>query len=536
MADPFESMPPELLTAAEMGQADQFAVGRGVPSLTLMENAGRAVAGEAAKMVPWGARIAVLCGPGNNGGDGYVAARVLKARGYDVRVLAWRVPDALKGDAAEMARRWLAVAEVLSREDAGQVAGWADLIVDGVFGAGLDRPLAPGDEGILRALAEGVDCRWLAIDVPSGVNGTTGQVLISGGYLPRAQRTVTFHRLKTGHVLLPGRALCGEIVLADIGIPDDVVMGTPEAGQGPRDDRVHPRAGLVRRDGGAMRLALARETNFGGGHKYAFGHTLVASGPAFQTGAARLSARAALRIGSGLVTIAAPHTALPEHAAQVTAIMLLAFADGQDLARLLGDTRKNAVVAGPGFGVGADTCVAVLAVLGASCAGVVLDADALTSFAEEERLDDLFKAIAARVGASEDRRDDAKVVLTPHAGEFQRLFPDLTGDKVVRARLAASRSGAVVVLKGADTVIARPSGDVYVATNAPPWLATAGSGDVLAGLIAGAMAQGLPAFDAACACVWLHGACGNLLGPGLIAEDLPEVLPEVLADLRAGAR
>ena len=486
----------ELLTAAEMSEADRLTIAAGIPGLTLMDNAGRAVAVEAARLCPAGGQIAVLCGPGNNGGDGFVAARLLAQRGYAVRLALLGARDALEGDAAGMARAWTGVAEPLGSA----VLAGAALIVDAIFGAGLSREVDGAAASAITA-ANGSHVPILAVDVPSGLDGTTGR---SRGVAIRATRTVTFFRRKPGHLLLPGRALCGQTSVAAIGIGDDVLDAIK-----PQTFANAPGLWLEHYPWPSIEA-----------HKYARGHVLVVSAPAHATGAARLGARAALRIGAGLVTVAAPPDAMAGNAAHLTAIMLKSFDGASGLAGMLADTRKNAVLIGPGAGVGATTAANVMATL-ASGAAAVLDADALTSF--EATAAPLFAAIAALPARP--------VVLTPHAGEFQRLFGELAGSKLERARTAARISGAIVVLKGADTVIAAPDGRAAINENAPPWLATAGSGDVLAGFITGLLAQGMPAWDAACAAVWLHGACATMFGIGLIAEDLPEVLPRVLQRL-----
>ena len=514
-------MSDELLTAQEMGRADALAMARGTAGLTLMENAGAAVAEVAGTLSPRaGAAIAVVCGPGNNGGDGFAAARLLRERGYRVDLGLLGRPQLLKGDAAAMAQRWDAPVEPLAT---GTLAK-ADLIIDALFGAGLSRPLA-GLAGDVVAAINAAGRPVVAVDVPSGLDGTTGR---SCGPVVQATCTVTFFRLKPGHVLLPGRTLCGAVRLADIGIPAAVL------------DEIAPRTRLNRPARWRQSYPWPRLD----GHKYARGHAVVVSGPAESTGAARLGARGALRVGAGLVTVVGATTATAVNAAQLTAIMVKAIGADAALAEFLKDERHNAVLIGPGGGVGASLAASVVTVL-ASPAAAVLDADALTSFAPAKGQakpastfgfvargaeprptpDVLFSAIKARAAA---------VVLTPHEGEFKRLFGELSGSKLERARQAAETSGAMVVLKGPDTVIAAPDGRAAINDNAPPWLATAGSGDVLAGLVTGLLAQGMPAFDAACAAVWLHGACANQLGVGLIAEDLPEALPQALEALRRG--
>jgi NAD(P)H-hydrate epimerase len=511
----------ELLSTEEMGRADRLTIAAGTPGLALMEAAGRAVAAAAAELAGARAVVAVACGPGNNGGDGFVAARVLREQGHAVRVGLLGNRAALRGDAAAMAERWGGEIEPLS---AHTLAG-ADIIIDALFGAGLTRAL-DGVAAEVVAAINGAGKPVVAVDIPSGVDGTTGQ---AAGPVVQASRTVTFFRLKPGHLLLPGRLKCGEVGVADIGIPDSVL------------DEIAPRTWANRPD---LWLAPYPRPQMDA-HKYTRGHVIVVSGPAESTGAARMGARAALRIGAGLVTLVGSAAATAINATHATAVMVRAVPSDAALAEVLADERRNAVLIGPGAGVGAATSATVLTVL-RSAAATVLDADALTSFAPNgsetpvkaaglgfvvraephPTSEALFHAIKAR---------KAPVVLTPHEGEFKRLFgelPDLKGaSKLDRARQAAATSGAVVILKGPDTAIAAPDGRAALNDNAPPWLATAGSGDVLAGLVAGLLAQRMPAFEAACAAVWLHGECANTLGIGLIAEDLPEVLPQVLRRL-----
>ena len=525
-----------LLTNEQMGWADRLAVAAGVPSLTLMENAGRAVADEAERMVSPGARVVVLCGPGNNGGDGFVAARLLKERGYNVRVALLGVAARLKGDAAEMAARWKG-----STSDAGLAdLATADLVIDALFGAGLSRAL----DGEAAQCVEAINASGkpvLAVDVPSGLDGTAG---MAAGPAARATRTVTFFRRKPGHLLMPGRALCGDVVVADIGIPESVLEGLGSHPQRQQQRHGEMESITVTTWANAPELWQAQlPLPRADGHKYTRGHAVVVSGPRHQTGAARMGARGALRIGAGLVTVASPPEAVAINAAHLTAIMLKPFDRALGLAEILADERKNAVLIGPGCGTGSETCDLVTTVL-ASKAAAVLDADALTSFAalEKEAVSPVAFGFTPRSRDQEGSSTEAMlaairakperpVVLTPHEGEFKRLFGDLGGSKLDRATGAAHRTGAVVILKGPDTVIAAPDGRAAINENAPPWLATAGSGDVLAGFVTGLLAQHMPAFEAACAAVWLHGECGNRFGPGLIAEDLPEALPEVLRGL-----
>jgi hydroxyethylthiazole kinase-like uncharacterized protein yjeF len=523
-------LPPELLTTAEMAEADRLTIAAGTPGYQLMERAGAAVAAEASRLAPRHGCIAVLCGPGNNGGDGFIAARLLKARGFSVSLGLLGPAAALRGDAALAARDW--DGEISTLE--GICLDTSDLAIDALFGAGLARDL----DGAARAAVERLN-QWsrgrrkpvLAIDVPSGVDGTSGQVR---GVAVEASRTIAFFRRKPGHLLLPGRLHCNETVVADIGIDAAVLdaINPQTVANGPRAwSNVFPVPGID-------------------GHKYTRGHALVLSGGLAQTGAARLAARGALRAGAGLVTVATPAAALSVNAAALTAIMTALCDSPKELAAILEDPRKNAVVLGPGLGVGAATRALVLATLKSGDPGhsraIVLDADALTSFPGDAL------ALSRAIRASR-----ALVVLTPHDGEFARLFGDLPTDsvdrwiesdpnpetvgarlaalrsaaKTARASAAASLSGAVVLLKGPDTVVASPDGRAMIDDTSPPWLATAGSGDVLAGMIAGLCAQSMPGFEAASAAVWLHGAAARQFGPGLVAEDIAENLPPVLRAL-----
>jgi hydroxyethylthiazole kinase-like uncharacterized protein yjeF len=491
----------ELLTPDEMAECDRLAIAVGTTGIALMEKAGRAVADAVARQ-PLGTRVIVVAGPGNNGGDGFIAARVLAERGYPVRMLLLGDTAALRGDAAEAARLWARPVEPAKPE---AVAG-AGVIIDALFGAGLNRPV----EGEARAIIEAMNASGLpivAVDLPSGINGASGAIM---GAAVMARESVTFFRRKPGHVLLPGRMHAGAVRIADIGIPDTALK------------RVRPQTFANSPELWGCAFPIPRLD----GHKYSRGHAVVISGDLSFTGAARLAARGALRAGAGLVTLASPRAALAVNAAASLAVMVRAFDGPDDLQALLGDKRLNAVALGPGLGVGADTRALVEAALDGE-RGVVLDADALTSFADDPGA--LFALISSR------RRP---VVLTPHQGEFSRLFNSslqTSGgqSKLALVRLAAQTSGVIVLLKGPDTVVAGPDGRAAINENAPPWLATAGSGDVLAGMIAGLLAQNMPAFEAACAGAWLHGEAGNEAGPGLISEDLPEALPSICRRLFA---
>jgi NAD(P)H-hydrate epimerase len=490
---------PELvLTPSEMRQADGKAIAGGVPGIELMKRAGRAVADSAEKLVSRSGRIVIAAGPGQNGGDGFVAAAILAERGYRVSLGLLGPLNGLTGDAAEAAQDWKN--EVAPVEDA--PFHGADLIIDALFGTGLSRDL----EGPARRVVDrmnGSGKPVLAVDLPSGIDGDTGEVR---GTAVKAIRTVTFATRKPCHLLMPGRAFSGSVEVADIGIGREILEAE---------------GGSLFANGAALWLHALPRPGLSS-HKYERGHTLVASGGATRTGAARLAARAALRIGSGLVTVASPPEAIGVNAAHLTAIMLKGCDGPEGLHTILQDVRLNALVLGPALGIHAGTR-AMVAVAAQARRSLVLDADALTSF--EGLASELHGAFR-----------HAPTVLTPHDGEFNRLFkghPDILdpASKIERARRAAAYTGAVVLLKGPDTVIAAPDGRAAINENGTPYLATAGSGDTLCGLIAGLMAQNVPAFEAACAGAWIHAEAGASFGPGLIAEDLAELVPGVLRAL-----
>lgn len=492
------TVPELVLTPLEMKQADQETIADGISGIELMRRAGLAVADSAEKLASKGDRVVVAAGPGQNGGDGFITATILSERGYRVSLGLLGSPGRLAGDVAEAAKSWRG--EIGAAEDL--PFGDADVIIDALFGTGLARDL----EGSARLAVERMNASGgpiLAVDLPSGIDGDTGEVR---GIAAKAVRTVTFAARKPCHLLMPGRAYSGAVEVADIGIARKTLVakgGSLFANSPALWRHVLPKPGLS-------------------SHKYERGHTLVASGGATRTGAARLAARAALRIGSGLVTVASPPEALGVNAAHLTAVMLRGCDGPEGLNTILQDARFNALVLGPALGVHAATR-AMVAVAVHARRGLVLDADALTSF--EGLASELHGAFR-----------HAATVLTPHGGEFNRLFnghPDLLDpeSKIERVRRAAAYTGAVVLLKGADTVIASPDGRAAINENGTPYLATAGSGDTLCGLIAGLLARGVPVFEAACAGVWIHAEAGAKFGPGLIAEDLAEQVPAVLRDL-----
>lgn len=497
----------EVLTPAQMAATDRVAIEVGHwNGLALMNRAGQAVFREVISGWPEAREHAVLCGPGNNGGDGYVVARLLREAGLSVSLYADTSPR--PGSDAEKAA---AECPVKRRPLGDFVPAPGMLVVDALFGAGLARPL----EGPAAAIA--VACREaavpvVAVDLPSGVSGNDGQV---GSVAFRADLTVTFQRLKPGHLLHPGRGHCGRIVLADIGISDATVARALKAQPALTVNRPQLWRGLI----GAPAVDA---------HKYARGHAAVFSGGPGATGAARLAAMAAARVGAGAVTVLSPGSAVAVNATHLTSIMLRRVDAPNDLRALADGRRLDAAVIGPGFGNDELLRRHVEALLeGKLVRGLVLDADA-------------FGALRPLADRLAEWTRDTETVMTPHHGEFGRMFADIAAEaglsKVDQTRLAAARCGCTIVYKGPDTVVAAPDGRAAICDNATSWLATAGSGDVLAGMVAGLLAQGLPAFEAACAAAWMHGEVGTRLGPGLIAEDLPGAIPAILRELLGSDR
>jgi NAD(P)H-hydrate epimerase len=500
--DTIPSIPPSvfsLLSVQQMRAAEQFAVQMGTPLIVLMERAGLAVA-ELVMLRYTKRPVIILCGPGNNGGDGFVAARHLAAKGWPVRILLYGKLEEMTPEAKVAASRWrgaVITASLPVLENALQKG--AQLIIDALYGIGLRRPVT-GDAALMMQAVNRSGIPVVAVDIPSGLNADTGQVY---GQSIVADVTVTFFRKKLAHVLMPGRMLCGEILTADIGIPDTVLQNiTLQTCENHPDLWIgyYPQPRLNQ-------------------NKYDRGHVLVLGGDEM-TGAARLAALAAQRIGAGLVTIAAPQNAFMIYAASMTSIMVRALGEGGAFGTafraLLDDPRRSVAVLGPGAGTEDTTRQAVLMALAAQ-KRCVLDADALNVFTRD--------AVSLRDALH------PQCILTPHEGEFQRLFDrvvDFSQDKLTMAKTASAYIGCPIILKGADTVIASPEGLAVVNTNSPPTLATAGSGDVLAGFIAGLMAQGVEAFPAGCIATWMHGAVASEFGPCLVAEDLIQGLPNIL--------
>lgn len=497
----------ELLTPSEMAEADRLAIVHGpFDGIGLMRRAGDAVARLILERFPDAPGVSVLAGPGSNGGDGYVIAEHLARSG--VAVTLWRAGPPQPGtDAAIAAGECRVAPQALSAFE--PRTGW--VVVDALFGAGLARPVDGLYAKVLRKV-EAAGNRVVAVDLPSGVSGVGGNVL---GTAAQAMLTVTFFRKKPGHLLYPGRALCGETFVVDIGIRAEVLetICPKTIENDPANWRAHlPKPGI-------------------GAHKYTRGHVGIFSGGVASTGAARLSAMAAARAGAGAVTLLSPGSALAVNAAHLTSIILRKSDSMDDAIEFLEQRKPGALVFGPGAGTddkAAAFALDLISIASGRVGAIVFDADALTNFAKQRN--ELLKRAHAKAAPA--------LVLTPHEGEFRRLFPELLDDhslsKLDRARLAANQANAVVVYKGPDTVISAPDGRAAINANGTPLLATAGSGDVLSGICAGLLAQGMPPFEAACAAVWMHAEAARRFGPGLIAEDLPLALAPVLRDLLAG--
>ncbi|GER01395.1 bifunctional NAD(P)H-hydrate repair enzyme [Iodidimonas gelatinilytica] len=491
-----------LLSCAQMAAADRAAMSMGHFGEDLMEAAGMGVA-QLALARTGIRRVLVLCGPGNNGGDGWVAARYLREAGCDVHVVFEGDVSALKGDAFTMARRYDGMTSAYDPSLLDDV----DLVIDALFGAGLRGPLRGRAQQMVMD-ANRCNAFRLAVDVPSGLSGDTGQAEEA---VFQADLTVTFFRKKPGHVLVPGRYHCGRVVVHDIGIPACVL------------DHIAPLA--FENSPNLWRSHWPRKVP--SNHKYQHGSVLVLGGRPPALGASRMTARAALRMGAGVVTLASPSDGYAIQAGALDEVMVAPYDNDSELGALMADRRRTVLAVGPGAGVGEALRRQVHLAL-AQKKPVVLDADALTSF--EGQADALFAAI------------QSDVVMTPHGGEFQRVFgtqetaPDQTDGKLAITRAAAYRAGAILVHKGPDTVIAAPDGCAVIETAAPPDLATAGSGDVLAGCVAGLLAQGMPAMAAACCAVWSHGAAARNSGRGLVAGDLIAALPVISKEMELGLK
>ncbi len=513
----------ELLSAAQMRAIEDAAIASGrVTGLELMERAGQGVVDAIFETWPnWAAtprKVVVLCGPGNNGGDGFVIARLLSEAGWQVETALFGAPQSLPPDARANHDRWVAMggkSAPLSERSFGTVKSPPDLVVDALFGTGLRREIE-GDPAFLLSnlatLREQFAIRCVAVDIPSGVCADSGKPL---GCFPVADLTVTFHTEKLGHCLERADTHSGQVVVKDIGLP--------------HAEQSRARAAHV------WKVEPPTPARMGKSHmaqKYDYGHALILSGGAGRSGAARLAAHGALRVGAGLVTLGVPKPAMAEVAAHITGIMMKEVSDAPDLRELLWDTRLNALCLGPGLGLDANTRELVEAALSMN-RPLVLDADALSMFRDEP--ESLFPML------------HDKCILTPHGGEFARLFPDIakrlakeptTGpaySRVDAVRAAAEMAGCTILLKGPDTVIADQVGHCAIHSaqydRSAPWLATAGAGDVLAGFVAGLLARGFAPMEAAENAAWLHVQCAVDFGPGLIAEDIADQLPGVFRAL-----
>lgn len=493
-----------LLTTAEMRRAEGLALAAGISSERLMTAAGEAVFHEILRR--WSLRpTTVLCGPGNNGGDGFVIARLLAAAGWPVRLGFWGNRAKSPPEAQRQAQLWAGPVETLSP----QLMVGAELIIDALFGLGLSRSIDNGLASILTAISSKIPV--VAVDIPSGVGGDDGLVrgkgenlseILALGQAVKADVTVTFCRAKPGHYLWPGSALAGEVVVADIGISDDIVQ------------KIAPKIAVNDPALWQGQLPQLSENT----HKYQRGYAVVNAGAAM-TGAARLAARAAMRVGAGIVALASPPETAGLYGLALETAVIKPVVTTEDFAKVIFDKRVGAILVGPGNGVSQatqDRCFAALS----TGRPVIIDADGITALSSDKELFNNSKLY--------------NFLLTPHEGEFARLLgpmPEAKGSKLARASWAARQSGAVVLLKGPDTVVAHPDGRTVINANGLPDLATAGTGDVLAGTIVGLSAQGMPLFEAACAAIFLQGAAARIYGPGLIASDLPDLLPQALKDL-----
>jgi len=488
-----------LLNNEAMEQLDRDTISCGTLGIQLMEQAGSSAVEQIChhySPIP----TLVLCGPGNNGGDGFVIARLLAQQGFNVQVAQALPKGHYQNDAAIMEQKY--IGEAIALEECCKVIDdqQYQLVIDALFGTGLNRPI----EGIYHTVLQKVStlkAPIVAIDIPSGINGNTGQVQ---GIAAPAMLTVTFAFKKLGHTLIPGRDYCGKIIVTDIGHPPNLLQDI-------RSDYIENHPELWQK-------YLPSPSNQS--HKYNRGYTLIYGGPIACTGASRMASYAALRAGAGICSIACTPAALPIYAASVTAIMTKSYSSDAELNKMLDSNKLNALLIGPGAGVNDTTRRHTLMMLNTQLP-CVLDADALTCFSDNPQI--LFNAIKQR---------NAATILTPHSGEFDRIFGITTPEKRIESVMkAAMNSGAIIILKGADSIIGTPDGNVTINTHASFHLATAGAGDVLAGIIAGLLATNMPPYKAVQAAIWIHGECGIRCGKGLIAEDLIDVLPNILHSL-----
>ena len=480
----------EILTADEMKQADAATIASGTSGFSLMIAAGQAVASQIAEKVETPCPVLVLCGPGNNGGDGFIAAAQLKKRGWPVRVACLVKKSALTGNTAKAAALWTETVEDLNSNLSVRDVR---LVVDALFGTGFQGTIDPEIITLFDKL-RARKAEVIAVDMPSGINATTGDM--AQGLL-KADLTVTFCRRKVAHMLYPSRLACGKIIRADIPVRDETIAGLKS-----QTFENHPSLWLKN-----FPLPTVQD------HKYDRGHVAVYGGNV-RTGAACLAAMASQKIGAGLVTIISKPDNRNLYAACRASIMVDVWNDMEEFKFIMRDARKNSVIIGPG--AGSDIKDVVLTALSFNKSGV-LDADVFSAFKDQPQ--ELFSRLSTRY------------VLTPHAGEFERLFGPMEGNKLDRARSAAQKSNAIILLKGPDTIIAAPDGTAVISLNGPPTLATAGSGDVLSGLIGGLVAQGMPTFMAACAGCWLQGEAAKIHGLGLTAEDIIYHISQVLNSL-----
>ncbi len=522
----------QILSPKEMQKIDKDAIKSGISGYNLMENAGRSVAKEIVSKFRK-TKVLVLCGPGNNGGDGFVVARILSEIGWEVSVASVNISK-LKGDAEKArlsykhnissiiskdidvilnkrriqkdknksvnssCRDTIKTNDLLIGKQIPQHSKIAPnlLVIDAIFGTGLNK-IIKGDLAEVIEKINKSNALVVAVDIPSGINGENGEVM---GVAIKADITLTFTRKKLGLVLMPGKMNAGEVITTDIGIPEEIINKQKFS--------IYENSPNL----WISSFPFPEPQD----NKYTRGHVVVASGGVDCTGAACLASISALRCGAGLVTVLSPKEALSIYASKLNSVMAKPFRNIKEFVQFISDKHKNVIVLGPGNGANEETAEKVKKALSLkkTC---VIDADAISAFAGRGR--SLFKMIKS------------PVVLTPHEGEFARIF-DIKGDKIKRAKDAAKKSNADIVLKCTDTIIEAHDNRIVINTCATPNLATAGTGDVLSGIIAGLLAQRMDPFEAACAGVYLHSQAAKEFGIGLIAEDMPQILPAVLNGLK----
>ncbi|MDX1950377.1 MAG: NAD(P)H-hydrate dehydratase [Rickettsiales bacterium] len=495
----------KIFSAENTKKADSEAERFGISNFTLMCNAGEKSADLVDKILDYkkkGDAVYILCGVGNNGGDGYITARILKERGYDIRLS--NIGDLRKVSELTLQAMDFAVSSGIEIEEFDEdYLEQADLIIDAIFGIGLKRDITGDIAEIIEKINYAKNSQKnkflvFSLDVPSGVCSNTGEVR---NIAIQADYTISYQTPKIGCYLLPAKNYVGKIEVADIGIPDEAFS------------EIYNPYFINSTDLWLDKFPFPKLES----HKYHKGHIVIDGGEEDFTGASRMASIASMRVGAGLATICADEKSLPIYATSMLSVMVKRLKEIEDLEKYIKLKKVNSAVLGCGSGFDILAPLRVYHCLEEKLA-CVIDADVFSIFQEKPK--EFIKAL----------KKNKKSVLTPHEGEFKRVF-NVDGSKIERASKAAKLCDNVIVLKGNDTIIASPDGRIAVNNNAPTWLATAGSGDVLAGIIGGLLAQNMPSFEAACAGVWIHSECANILGQGLISEDLIDAIPLVLQSL-----